>query len=124
VKLPLWLIASLILSSCGPEVTRKTNQMGLASFYGPGFDGNQTANGEIFDQNALTAAHRHLAFNSIVLVIDMNTGKTVTVRINDRGPFIENRIIDLSIGAAEELGIIQAGVAEVHIIVIGKAEPQ
>lgn len=80
-------------------------QQGIASWYGPGFHNRLTANGERYNMNALTAAHRTLPFGTIVLVKNTVTGKTVTVRINDRGPYIKGRIIDLSRAAARELGI-------------------
>lgn len=80
-------------------------QQGIASWYGPGFHNRLTANGERYNMNALTAAHRTLPFGTMVLVKNTATGKTVTVRINDRGPYIKGRIIDLSRAAARELGI-------------------
>lgn len=80
-------------------------QQGIASWYGPGFHNRLTANGERYNMNALTAAHRTLPFGTMVLVKNTATGKTVTVRINDRGPYIKGRIIDLSRAAAKELGI-------------------
>ncbi|MGH6983979.1 MAG: septal ring lytic transglycosylase RlpA family protein [Stellaceae bacterium] len=89
-------------------------QVGFASWYGPGFRGNQTADGERFDMNALTAAHRTLPFNSYVRVTDLANGRSVVVRINDRGPYAPNRIIDLSAEAARELGI-NDGIARVRI---------
>lgn len=90
-------------------------QVGLASWYGPGFHGNLTANGERFDMNALTAAHRTLPFNSYVRVTDLATGRSVIVRINDRGPYEAHRIIDLSARAARELGITTDGTARVRV---------
>ena len=82
---------------------------GVASWYGPGFHGRLTANGERFNQNELTAAHKTLPFGTRVLVESPRTGKQVVVRINDRGPFIKGRVIDLSKAAAQELGLIQRG---------------
>ena len=93
-------------------------QVGFASWYGPGFHGNQTADGERFDMNALTAAHRTLPFNSYVRVTDLATGRSVIVRINDRGPYEAHRIIDLSARAARELGITDDGTARVRIDVV------
>ncbi len=90
-------------------------QTGMASYYGPGFHGRKTASGEIFNKNDLTAAHRSLPFGSKVTVTDLKTGKSVVVRINDRGPFSGGRVIDLSEGAARNLGIINKGVAQVKI---------
>lgn len=90
-------------------------QVGFASWYGPGFRGNRTADGERFDMNALTAAHRTLPFNSYVRVTDLATGRSVIVRINDRGPYEAHRIIDLSARAARDLGIADDGTARVRI---------
>jgi hypothetical protein len=94
---------------------------GKASWYGgdgDGFHGRKTASGEIFDSNALTAAHPFLPFGTIVSVTHMKSGKEVVVRINDRGPFIRSRIIDLSRTAAELIGMRSAGVAEVIVTII------
>ncbi|WP_407874542.1 septal ring lytic transglycosylase RlpA family protein [Qipengyuania nanhaisediminis] len=88
---------------------------GIASFYGRRFHGRLTANGERFDMRAMTAAHKTLPFGSLVRVTNPSNGRTVTVRINDRGPFIRGRTIDLSRGAAEELGIIRRGHARVEM---------
>jgi len=90
---------------------------GLASWYGPGFHGNRTASGEVFNQNELTAAHRSLPFGTRVRVTNLNNGQSVTVRINDRGPFVRGRIIDLSRHAARVLGI--SGVAPVRLEILG-----
>jgi len=90
-------------------------EVGLASWYGPNFHGKSTANGERFNQWALTAAHRTLPMPSIVKVTDVDTNRSVIVRVNDRGPFAKGRIIDLSRAAAEELGIMGKGVAEVRV---------
>lgn len=91
---------------------------GPASWYGPGFHGRRTANGERFDQNAMTAAHRSLPFGTKVRVICRNSGRSVTVRINDRGPFTGGRVIDLSRGAASEIGLVGRGVGPVRIEVL------
>ena len=88
---------------------------GMASWYGPGFHGGKTANGERFDSAELTAAHRTLPLPSIVRVTMVSSGKQVYVRVNDRGPFAHSRIIDLSRGAAEKIGLLQAGVAKVRV---------
>ncbi len=87
----------------------------LASFYAEDFHGRPTASGELFDMNALTAAHKTLPFGTILEVTNLSNGKRVTVRVNDRGPFVPNREIDLSRGAAEKLDMISAGVARVSI---------
>lgn len=88
---------------------------GMASWYGPGFHGGKTANGEVFDKNELTAAHRTLPLPSIVRVTMLSTGKQAYVRVNDRGPFAHSRIIDLSRAAAEKIGLLRAGVAKVRV---------
>lgn len=91
---------------------------GDASWYGGKFQGRLTANGEVFDTNELTAAHRTLPFDSVVRVRNLENDREVVVRINDRGPFVEGRVIDLSRAAAEILGITAAGVAPVEIEVL------
>lgn len=91
---------------------------GLASWYGGHFQGRQTANGEIFDTNKLTAAHKSLPFGTIVQVMHKESGKTVQVRINDRGPFVAGRIIDLSRAAADALGLTTQGVAPVKLTIL------
>jgi rare lipoprotein A len=88
---------------------------GMASWYGPGFHGGKTANGEVFDKDELTAAHRTLPLPSIVRVTMLSTGKQAYVRVNDRGPFAHSRIIDLSRAAAEKIGLLRAGVAKVRV---------
>ena len=93
-------------------------EVGIASWYGPGFQGNRTANGEIYDMNGISAAHKTLPFGTIVRVVDLDTGKNIVVRINDRGPFIAGRIIDLSKGAAEKLGIVDKGIAHVGLRIV------
>ena len=94
-------------------------ETGVASWYGPDFHGRQTANGEKYDMHGITAAHRTLPFNTEVLVENLDNGKTVQVRINDRGPFAKDRIIDLSRGAAEKVDMIGPGTARVRIYVVG-----
>jgi rare lipoprotein A len=91
---------------------------GMASWYGPGFDGASSASGEVFNQNALTAAHRDLPFGTQVRVTNMDNGMSVVVRINDRGPYSGDRIIDLSRGAASVIGLVQSGVAPVKLEVL------
>ncbi len=136
----LWIIAALgLLSACGQQpysgpvpkgvkvgnpyvINGKTyypayddtyDKIGTASWYGPGFHGKRTANGEIYDQNALTAAHPTLPMPSIVRVTNLENGKSLIVRINDRGPFKANRIIDMSKKSAQELGF--KGLAKVRV---------
>jgi rare lipoprotein A len=91
---------------------------GLASWYGPGFHGRRSASGEVFNQHAMTAAHRTLPFGTRVRVTNINSGASVVVRINDRGPFGGGRVLDLSAGAAQAIGMIQTGVANVRIDVL------
>ncbi|NJO40482.1 MAG: septal ring lytic transglycosylase RlpA family protein [Cyanobacteria bacterium CRU_2_1] len=91
---------------------------GYASWYGPGFDGNYSASGEIFDQNALTAAHPSLPFGTQVRVTNLDTGLSVVVRINDRGPYAGDRVIDLSAAAAQAIGMLYTGVAPVNVEVL------
>lgn len=88
---------------------------GRASYYADKFDGRRTASGEIFDQDELTAAHRTLPMGSLVKVTCEKTGRSVTVRVNDRGPFTGSRVIDVSKAAARELGMLNAGLTEVTL---------
>lgn len=90
-------------------------QMGRASFYGPGFHGEQTASGDLFDQEALTAAHRTLKFGTRLRVTNLENGSTVLVTVNDRGPFVKGRVIDLSKAAARALGFLRQGTARVRL---------
>jgi peptidoglycan lytic transglycosylase len=98
-------------------------QVGVASWYGPGFHGNRTANGEIFDQYELTAAHPSLPLGTRAVVTNLTNGRAVEVRINDRGPFVDGRAIDLSYAAARTIGMIGPGTSRVRIDVLGKAPP-
>ena len=104
-----------------PEKIPAFRQEGEASWYGPGLHGRTTASGERYDMHALTAAHPTLPFNTLVKVTVLRSGRTVVVRINDRGPFVEGRIVDLSRAAAEALRLTQGGVARVRIEVVGRA---
>lgn len=89
---------------------------GLASWYGPGFHGHKTANGEIYNMHALTAAHKRLPLGTKVRVTNLDNGKSVVVRINDRGPFHGSRVIDLSRAAAKRIGALHKGVVPVNIV--------
>ena len=91
---------------------------GIASFYAQDFHGKQTSNGETFDMDALTAAHRTFPFGTKVRVTNLENNKTVVVRVNDRGPFKEGRMIDLSMGAAKEIDLIRTGTARVRLDVL------
>jgi len=92
--------------------------VGKISFYGSKFHGRRTASGERFDQNALTAAHPRLPFGTRLRVTNLSNGKSVVVRVNDRGPFIKNRILDVSRAAARELEMIDAGVVRARVEVL------
>lgn len=117
---------AFLLSSCsdGSAKTHRTKinkgpvfeQTGKASWYGPGFHGKKTATGEIYNQNALTAAHRTLPLGTEVEVTNVKNGKSVEVEINDRGPYVGGRVIDLSRAAAIELGMKEKGLAPVKIV--------
>ncbi len=101
-----------------PRVDFGYRETGIASWYGPGFHGKQTANGEIYDQMALTAAHRTLPMPSLVRVTNLDNGRSIKVRINDRGPFKNGRIIDLSYRAAQLLDFVRAGTAKVNVEIL------
>ncbi len=96
--------------------------LGMASWYGSVLEGHTTASGEIFHKDMMTACHPTLPFGTIVRVVDVHSGKSVVVRINDRGILFPERIIDLSSGAANELGILRAGVAKVRLEILKKVD--
>jgi len=98
-------------------------ERGMASWYGEQFHGKQAANGEIFDMGALTAAHRTLPLGSMIRVTNLTNGKHVRVRINDRGPYVNGRILDLSLAAADRLGMVHGGVSVIQLEVIGDRRP-
>lgn len=123
----LWLVS--ILSCTYPDVgaprprrSRPSRAVrvftGKASYYGPKFHGRKTANGETFDQHGLTAAHKTWPFNTVCRVTNRSNGKQVTVRINDRGPFVPGRILDLSYGAAKAIDGVVEGVMNVKIEIL------
>lgn len=131
------LAAVLMLSACStpapvaptipepiqtPAPTPKLlfSQEGNASWYGNKHHGKKTANGERFDQNALTAAHRTLPFGSMVVVTNLRNQKSVTVRVNDRGPYSKKRILDVSRQAAEQLGMLKSGTAPIRLEQFGE----
>lgn len=99
------------------KAVKRNNMVGVASFYGSKFHGRKTASGEIFNQNAFTAAHRTIPLQSKVKVTNLKNNKTVVVRITDRGPWVKNRIMDLSKGAAKSIGI--NGIQRVSLDVVG-----
>lgn len=123
-----FLLPSFLFSGCGtPRPLRYVPatgypigyvERGVASWYGPGFHGRKTANGETYDMRQLTAAHRTLPLGSVVQVRSLTNGRTVTVRINDRGPFARNRILDLSQAAAQALSMVGKGTDQVEIRVV------
>lgn len=104
-----------------PEIDEDYDRTGVASWYGDAFHGRPTATGEIFDMNLLTAAHTTLPIPCLVEVTNLSTGQSIIVRVNDRGPFVDNRIIDLSRGAADALGVRSQGLAEVRVRYLGPA---
>ena len=104
-----------VFFSRGPGAEADPYQSGLASWYGKKFHGRKTASGSPYDMGAMTAAHKTLPFGTKVKVVEVKTGNSVVVTINDRGPFVENRVIDLSKEAAKQLGIIEQGHAKVEL---------
>src|SRR5262249_23208216 len=107
-----------------PAVDYNYDQTGIASWYGPGFVGQQTANGETYDQNALTGAHKTLPMPTLVRVTNLENGRQIQIRINDRGPFVNNRIIDLSRRSAQLLGVDGPGTAKVRVQVMAQESRQ
>jgi len=131
------ILFSFFLSSCGVIRTGSVStgpvydanleagamlQAGMASWYGPNFHGKTTANGERYNMDDFTAAHRTLPFNTIVRVANQSNGKTVDVRINDRGPYVGDRVIDLSRRAAQEIDMINAGTSAVEIYLLQEGD--
>jgi rare lipoprotein A len=114
------IIASLSACGTGPKVreTPRYQAEGLASYYGKKFHGRRTASGERFNMNAMTAAHRSLKFGTRVKVTNLKNKRSVTVRINDRGPFIRGRIIDISYAAAKKIRMLGEGVVRVRVTVL------
>ena len=109
-------LLSLLAGCASHDINpRGYDETGVASYYGARHHGKHTANGEPFDQHALTGAHRKLAFGSRVLVTNLSNNKSVVVRINDRGPHTRGRLIDLSRKAAQQLGMLRSGTAKVRV---------
>jgi rare lipoprotein A len=108
------LVAVIVFPLSGCSVLDWTGSGGLASYYGPGFHGRRTANGEIFNQYAQTAAHRDLPFGTWLKVTNRENNRSTCVRINDRGPYVGGRVLDVSKGVAARLGFIRQGVTEVE----------
>jgi rare lipoprotein A len=126
LALPTIASATTSVTSSQPQVSVESKQLiaqsiGQASFYGndPGEGGPYTANGERYNPGGLTAAHRSLPFGTKVRVTSANTGRSVVVRVNDRGPFVGGRIIDLSTGAARAIGLTDSGVGSVRLDILG-----
>ncbi len=114
-------VQKVSIKSDGQKLSKPATQQilhGTASWYGPGFHGKKTASGEIYDQTKFTAAHKTLPLGSKARVTNMDNGSTVEVEINDRGPFVEGRIIDLSRAAARALGLVESGTAPVRVELI------
>jgi rare lipoprotein A len=105
-----------------PEFVTRYEATGIASWYGSDYHGRYTANGEVYDMEALTAAHPTLPLPSIVQVTSLANGRTLILRVNDRGPFVGNRVIDLSQAAARELGFERQGLAQVQVVYLGLAQ--
>ena len=104
-----------------PQFVTEYDATGVASWYGASYHGRFTANGEIYDMYALTAAHPTLPLPSVVRVTNLENGRSLVLRVNDRGPFLKNRLIDLSQAAARELGFERQGLAQVHVALLGLA---
>lgn len=121
-KIIIWLLIFFtnVLPSQHSAPSSQLEFHGIASWYGPGFHGRLTANGETFNKNELTAAHKTLPFNTKVLVTNLKNKKQVTVRINDRGPFIDGRVIDLSEEAAKKIESKIQGIAHVKLLVLNE----
>jgi rare lipoprotein A len=121
------IILSILLLSCNPSnrfsskstdppVSKGETIVGYATYYGPGFHGNKTANGEIFDMYKMTCAHRTLPFGTVLHVTNLSNNKSVQVRVNDRGPFVKGVILDLSYGAAKKIGLDGKEKVEIKIV--------
>ncbi|RPH80607.1 MAG: septal ring lytic transglycosylase RlpA family protein [Nitrospiraceae bacterium] len=123
------LSLGMLLSACSwvpkgiSQLDVGIEERGVASWYGESFHGKQVANGELFDMEALTAAHRTLPLGSVVRVVNLANGKHIHVRITDRGPYVNNRILDLSRGAAARLGMMEEGLSHVQVQLVGERRP-
>jgi rare lipoprotein A len=113
MKIKMWI--SILILPLTISCSRKITETGKASYYADKFQGRKTANGETFKQSKKTAAHKTLPFGTKVTVKNLANGRTVKVRINDRGPFVKGRSIDLSKRAAKKIAMVNAGVADVEI---------
>lgn len=122
--LPLLIALALAVIGCtpkaaGPPARTGASLTGAASWYGAKYHGRQTASGERYDMEALTAAHRTLPFGTRIRVTNLGNGRRIVLRVNDRGPFVPGRVLDVSRRAARELGFLEAGLATVRIEVLG-----
>lgn len=128
MKKQTWLaslsVVALALAACSvtPEIAAAKTQSGRASWYGSSLQGRKTASGERFDMNTYSAAHRTYAFGTKLCVENLRNGRGVTVRVNDRGPFVRGRIVDVSRKAAQSLGMIRSGTASVRVSVVGSKQ--
>ena len=123
MKIKIVLFVAVILAFVNVHAQKSSyDKTGIASFYANKFEGRTTANGEIYYHAKKTAAHRSLPFGSIVKVTNIENNKQVVVRINDRGPFVDNRIIDLSKSAAQDLGFVDKGLAKVRVELIASTD--
>jgi rare lipoprotein A len=144
IKAGLCLVLLLVVQSCGsspsphphfkvgspyeiggrwyhPEMVTAYEANGIASWYGEDYHGRLTSNGEVYDMNAFTAAHPTLPLPSLVRVTNLENGRSIVLRVNDRGPFVDGRVIDLSRAAARTLGFEHQGLASVHVLYLGLA---
>jgi len=124
MKISVWLVSFLFLLSSNFATAQEDDNFGKVSYYSDSFQGKRTASGELYDKNKMTAAHKSLPFGTMVRVTRLDNNRSVQVRVNDRGPFIKGRIIELSRQAAERIGLIQDGVANVKIEVVSGGMPQ
>jgi len=105
-----------------PVSTKGAYQVGIASYYAHKFHGRPTASGEVFDMNGISAAHRVLPLGTIIRVTHLGNGLSLECKVNDRGPFVKNRVLDLSLGAAKRLKMVEAGTAKVKIEIVKEVE--
>ena len=122
----IWSLALFLLAGCAtagprPTTVQDRTQVGVASYYAQRFHGRSTASGKVYDKDEMTAAHRSLAFGTKVRVTNLGNGKSVVVKITDRGPYARGRIIDVSGCAARQLGFWGHGTARVRVEVVGRS---
>jgi len=119
-KTSLVMVAALLATISSSAFAAKPGQIenGIASYYHDSLHGNKTASGQIYDKNKISAAHKSLPLGTRVRVTDLRTGKSIEARVNDRGPFVKGRIIDLSRQAAKELGLLKKGITKVKVEVL------